>query len=76
MKKYIIIMLLIIIVIVILSFIIPVRKEEEWLTIYDPNPPGFFGAGAATLEKYEVYYNIYGFSIKQNATGEIIHGPC
>ena len=76
MKKYIIIIFLIIIIIAILSFIIPVKKEEKWMTIYDPNPSGFFGAGSATLEKYEVYYNIYGFPIKQNATGEITQGPC
>lgn len=64
-----------IILISVLSFIIPVRKEEGWMTIYDPNPPGFYGAGSATLEKYEVYYNIYGFPIKRNATGEITKGP-
>ena len=55
---------------VILSFVVPIKTEEEWITIEDPNPPGFFGAGAVISEKYKIYYNIYGLGIIRLATGE------
>ena len=65
-----------IIVISILSFIVPVRKEEEWRNI-EEHPQTFFGSGMGdTFEKYEMYYNIYSTIIKENATGELRRGPC
>lgn len=62
-----------IISILILSFIIPIRKEEEWKVINDTNPIGFctFGGGFTTSEKYEVYYNIYGRRVFEESTGKI-----
>lgn len=66
-KKQIIIILL---VIVILSFAVPVRKDYEWVVIENPNPLGFFGQGPTIVEKYEVYYNIYGIPIFRLTTGE------
>lgn len=55
-----------------MRFIIPIRKEEEWKVINDTNPIGFctFGGGFTTSEKYEVYYNIYGWRIFKNPTVE------
>lgn len=63
-----------IISILILSFIIPIRKEEEWKIINDTKPPiGFcaFGGGFTTSEKYKVYYNIYGRRVFEESTGKI-----
>ena len=60
-----------IILISILSFIIPIRKEEKWIVINDTNPPGFYGGGFTTSEKYEIYFNIYGISLFKKSTGEI-----
>lgn len=51
--------------------IIPIRKEEQWVVINDTNPPGFFGGGITTSEKFEVYFNIYGVSVFRKSTGEI-----
>ena len=59
-----------IIFISILSFIIPIRKGESWIVINDTNPPGFFGGGFTTSEKYEIYYNVYGVPIFQKSAGE------
>jgi len=67
---------IIILSISILSFIIPIRKVEEWKNINNNPGIGLFPvAGIDKLEKYEMYYNIYDFTIKEKATGEIEYGP-
>lgn len=59
-----------IIILLLLSFIIPIKKEENWKVIKDTNPHGFYGGGFTTSEKYEIYYNIYGLPIFQKSRGE------
>ncbi len=70
MKKKSIVIIAILVGIAILSFIIPIRKEEQWRVISNGNPSGFFGQGTTTSEKYKIYYNIFGIPIIQKATGE------
>ena len=68
-KKKVIIILLVLIAI--LSFVIPVKKNTINKVISHDNPPGFFGGGFTTVEKFNVYYNIYRIPIMKVSTGEI-----